>query len=128
MEDDESVYFVYRARDASAIDGDTVDATLDLGFGMYHRCRVRLVGVDTHEIYGVEHGSEEFDQGRIEAQWVKDWLDDAADQYDGGWPLAVSTLRDRTGKYGRYLAEIYRRDTGEGLTMALLNQFDDIAD
>jgi micrococcal nuclease len=34
------------------IDGDTYDITLDLGFYVSHRIRVRLKGVDTPEVYG----------------------------------------------------------------------------
>lgn len=32
------------------IDGDTVEVVVDLGFSVYHKTRVRLVGVDTPEI------------------------------------------------------------------------------
>jgi endonuclease YncB( thermonuclease family) len=35
-----------------AIDGDTYDITLDLGFYVSHPIRVRLKGVDTPEVYG----------------------------------------------------------------------------
>ena len=31
------------------VDGDTCDVTLDLGFKIFHKCRVRLYGIDTPE-------------------------------------------------------------------------------
>ncbi len=31
------------------VDGDTIDVTLDLGFDILHKCRVRLYGIDTPE-------------------------------------------------------------------------------
>lgn len=34
----------------SVIDGDTVEVVVDLGFSIYHKTRVRLVGIDTPEI------------------------------------------------------------------------------
>lgn len=32
------------------IDGDTVEVIVDLGFSVYHKTRVRLIGIDTPEI------------------------------------------------------------------------------
>jgi len=32
------------------IDGDTVEVIVDLGFSIYHKTRVRLIGIDTPEI------------------------------------------------------------------------------
>ena len=31
------------------VDGDTIDVILDLGFSIFHKCRVRLYGIDTPE-------------------------------------------------------------------------------
>lgn len=121
-------FFTYRGRVEDVIDGDTLDLVIDCGFGHHFHARVRLVGVDTHEIYGVKHSSEEYDLGRAEAAFVSEWLRMASEGYDGSWPLVVGTLRDRTGKYGRYLAEVYRRDTGASLTDAILTEFPSVAD
>jgi len=123
-------YFTYRANVDEVIDGDTVDMNIDLGFRMTHSARVRILGVDTHEIYGVEHSSEEYNRGRQEAAFVKDWFRMVEEEYEGSdqWPLLVSTLKDRTGKYGRYLANIHRRDTGESLTDAILSEYPEVAD
>jgi len=122
-------FFTYRARCDEVIDGDTIDIQIDLGFRMHHSARVRLAGVDTHEVYGVDHDSREYERGHSESQFVKEWVRLAEENYQGGdgWPLLVSTVQDETGKYGRYLADLYRRDTGEYLTDALLAEFDDIS-
>lgn len=122
-------FFTYRARLDRVIDGDTIDIHLDLGFRMRHSARVRLAGVDTHEVYGVDHESEEYQRGKTESLFVAEWFRITHESHDAedDWPLLVSTMNDETGKYGRYIAEIYRRDTGESLSDALKSEFDDIA-
>lgn len=123
-------FFQYQARLVEVIDGDTLDLELDLGFQMTHHARVRLVGADTHEVYGVDADSEEAEKGRTEAAFVAEWLKMAERGYEGEdeWFLIASTLRDRTGKYGRYLADVFRRDTGASLTNAILTEFPEVAD
>lgn len=112
----------YRARPTRVVDGDTIDMLVDLGFNVHTRQRIRLMGVDTHEIYGVSHDSEEYQRGMTEKQFVEDWLPEAD---DGEWPVFVKTYEGETGKYGRYLGEIIRRD-GRRLTQDLKQEFDDI--
>jgi len=123
-------FFTYRASCKGVIDGDTIDLEIDLGFRMCHNARVRLAGVDTHEVHGVSHDSEEFEMGEAESAFVKEWMHLAQQGYEGGdeFPLLVSTVQDRTGKYGRYLADIYRRDTGASLTDDILKEFPSVAD
>src|SRR6218665_89677 len=42
--------YEYQAKIVSVVDGDTVDAMIDLGFGIFSKQRLRLYGVDTPEI------------------------------------------------------------------------------
>ena len=42
----------YRATITNVVDGDTVDATIDLGFRMTSTQRLRLLGLDTPEKFG----------------------------------------------------------------------------
>ena len=41
--------FEYPAELVRIVDGDTLDAEIDLGFGVYVKKRVRLFGIDTWE-------------------------------------------------------------------------------
>lgn len=104
----------YRAEVDRVVDGDTVDFTVDLGFNTYTQIRTRLVGVDTHETYGVSHDSEEYALGKRETEWVKDWFDESE---------AITIETEKTGKYGRWLATVNRED-GECLNERLVEEFD----
>ena len=41
--------FDYYVKVNRVVDGDTVDVTVDLGFAVHHKARVRLLGIDTPE-------------------------------------------------------------------------------
>jgi micrococcal nuclease len=42
--------YIYRIKEIyKVIDGDTIDASIDLGFGIYLTKRIRLAGIDTPE-------------------------------------------------------------------------------
>ena len=83
--------------DCGAVDGDTVDIILDLGFKISHRVRIRLLLVDTPE-----RGEEEFKEA---TEALREDLRRAT--------AAVGRLRIRThkrGKYGRWLGEFTSLD------------------
>jgi micrococcal nuclease len=46
--------YCYNALVTRVVDGDTLDLLVDLGFYTQMKIRVRLLGVDTPEIYGVD--------------------------------------------------------------------------
>ena len=48
MKTDEKLYH-YKAKIDRVVDGDTVDVSIDLGFDMHSRQRVRLWGINTPE-------------------------------------------------------------------------------
>ena len=78
------------------VDGDTVDVILDLGFDMYKKERIRLVGIDTPE--SRTRDLEEKEMG-LEA---KEFLERRMNDCENLW---VRTEKD--GKYGRMLGEIW---------------------
>ena len=41
--------FEYKVKITRVVDGDTVDADIDLGFDIIYRDRIRLMGIDTPE-------------------------------------------------------------------------------
>ncbi|MBQ0769141.1 MAG: thermonuclease family protein [Bizionia sp.] len=74
-------------------DGDTVTALVDLGFLHYQEMKLRLYGIDTPEVRGVE---------KIEGKKVRDIVREMI----LGKEVEIITYKDKQGKYGRYLANI----------------------
>lgn len=103
------------------VDGDTIDVYSDLGHHTFTEFRMRLAGIDTWEVYGVSHDSEEYKRGKVHSEFVKDWIEQGQENWDGEWPFIVET--ENMGKYGRWLGTMTRRSDGSELTTALLNEF-----
>tara|TARA_B110000285_G_C15024025_1_gene563161 strand:- start:400 stop:753 length:354 start_codon:yes stop_codon:yes gene_type:complete len=83
----------------SVYDGDTVTVDIDLGLNVVIRKeKVRLYGIDTPELRGVAP--------EIKAKGIvaRDWLHD---QLDGADEVLVRTHKDKSGKYGRLLGELF---------------------
>jgi micrococcal nuclease len=78
------------------IDGDTVDLSIDLGFGITIRQRVRLKGINAAETRTLN--VEEKDKGLIAKEWLKKEL-----SREGEW-IIETTKED---KYGRILGTLY---------------------
>ena len=92
--------YEYRCKVVKIIDGDTVDVDIDLGFGVWlHKERVRLFGIDTPESRTKD--LEEKKYGLAAKKFLTDMLDD-----DGG--IILKTHKDKTGKFGRILGELWR--------------------
>ncbi len=91
---EEDIY-LYKARITSVYDGDTVTADVDLGFGIWaHGEKLRLNRINTPEVRGPER-----EQGLISRDWLREKL--------MGKMILLQTVKDKKGKYGRYLAEIH---------------------
>ena len=88
------------------LDGDTLDITIDLGFDLYKKERVRVAGVDTPEKR--TKNLEEKALGIDATNWLKEKLEGAI---NGDDELSVRTeLVGGTGKYGRLLGWLYCGD------------------
>ena len=88
------------------LDGDTIDVTLDLGFDLYKKERVRVAGVDTPEKR--TRNLEEKALGIDATNWLKEKLDSTI---AGDDELTVRTELDGgVGKYGRLLGWLYIGD------------------
>ena len=88
--------FEYKALVRRVVDGDTVDFTVDLGFGIFHDIRARYSGVNTPE-----RGHEDFHRASRENNQLL--IGVAEPDYRGYW---VKIRTSKTGKYGRWLVEI----------------------
>ena len=85
------------------VDGDTIDVTIDLGFDLYKKERVRIAGVDTPEKR--TRDLEEKALGLDATYWMKKQLEDTI---AGDEELIIRTeLKGGTGKYGRLLGWLY---------------------
>ena len=85
------------------VDGDTIDVTIDLGFDLYKKERVRVAGVDTPEKR--TRDLEEKELGIHATNWMKDKL---TETIKGDEELTIRTeLKGGVGKYGRLLGWLY---------------------
>ena len=95
----ERMYY-YKIELLRVVDGDTVDVRIDLGFNVWHKCRVRLMGINAPE--SRTRDKEEKKRGLAAKQWLINTLDSA--QAD------IEMRSHGSGKYGRILGEIYIND------------------
>ena len=88
------------------VDGDTIDVTIDLGFDLTKKERVRIAGVDTPEKR--TRDKEEKALGIDATNWLKEKLQTAV---AGDDDLIIRTeLVGGVGKYGRLLGWLYIGD------------------
>ena len=100
------------------VDGDTIDVTIDLGFDLYKKERVRVAGVDTPEKR--TRNLEEKALGLDATQWLKDKLEGAI---DGDDELTIRTeLKGGVGKYGRLLGWLYVGDEEVSLNEQMITE------
>ena len=85
------------------VDGDTIDVTIDLGFDLAKKERVRIAGVDTPEKR--TRDLEEKALGLDATAWMKKHLEETIKGED---ELTIRTeLKGGMGKYGRLLGWLY---------------------
>ena len=100
------------------VDGDTIDVTIDLGFDLYKKERVRVAGVDTPEKR--TRNLEEKALGLDATAWIKDHLEGAI---DGDDDLIIRTELDGgVGKYGRLLGWLYIGDATVSLNEKMIDE------
>ena len=100
------------------VDGDTIDVTIDLGFDLYKKERVRVAGVDTPEKR--TRDKEEKELGIDATNWLKKKLEDALKGEDN---LVIRTeLVGGVGKYGRLLGWLYLGDSQSSLNEAMIEE------
>ena len=81
--------YVYKCKIIRCVDGDTVDAEVDLGFYTFQRIRFRLAGIDTPE-----RGKKGFHEA---TEYLEFLLLDKE----------VTVASSKTGKFGRWLGTFY---------------------
>ena len=100
------------------IDGDTIDVTIDLGFDLFKKERVRIAGVDTPEKR--TRDLEEKALGLDATDWMKKHLEDTI---AGDEELIIRTeLVGGMGKYGRLLGWLYVGDDTVSLNEQMIEE------
>ena len=100
------------------VDGDTIDVTIDLGFDLYKKERVRVAGVDTPEKR--TRDLEEKALGIDATNWLKKKLEETI---DGEYELTIRTeLKGGVGKYGRLLGWLYVGDEEKSLNEQMIDE------
>ena len=100
------------------LDGDTIDVTIDLGFDLFKKERVRVAGVDTPEKR--TRDLEEKALGIDATNWIKEHLDSAI---TGEEDLVIRTeLVGGMGKYGRLLGWLYIGDAELSLNEKMIEE------
>ena len=100
------------------LDGDTIDVTLDLGFSLTKKERVRIAGVDTPEKR--TRNLEEKELGIDATNWLKDKIKDTL---AGDNELTIRTeLVGGGGKYGRLLGWLYVGDDVTSLNEQMISE------
>ena len=92
----------YSAEVTRVVDGDTVDAFVDLGFDMHSKQRVRLYGINTPECR--TRDKEEKKRGFAAKARLKEMLSEEKNK------CVIKTRLDKKGKFGRVLGVLYVND------------------
>ena len=92
--------YIYRIKEIyKVIDGDTIDASIDLGFGIYLTRKIRLAGIDTPESRTTD--VKEKIMGLESKDWLKHRVENAQ------CILIKTELPDSTEKYGRIIGHLF---------------------
>jgi micrococcal nuclease len=92
--------YIYRIKEITkVVDGDTIDADIDLGFDISLTKRIRLAGVDTPESRTADANEKKY--GLQSKEWLKHKVENAKDI------LIKTELPDSTEKYGRIIGHLF---------------------
>tara|TARA_X000000368_G_C22823606_1_gene620135 strand:+ start:360 stop:767 length:408 start_codon:yes stop_codon:yes gene_type:complete len=100
------------------VDGDTIDVTIDLGFDLLKKERVRIAGIDTPEKR--TRNLDEKALGIDATEWLKSKL---TDTIKGDDELLIRTeLIGGVGKYGRLLGWLYIGESNVSINEQMISQ------
>jgi|TARA_R110002020_G_C15895886_1_gene740540 micrococcal nuclease len=95
--------YIYRAKLDRVIDGDTVDAMIDVGFDIWVKKRIRYMGIDTWE--SRTRDLDEKKKGLAAKARNKELLLNVSEK-----PGYFRLKSHGVGKYGRVLGELFIQD------------------
>lgn len=100
----------YPAELVKVVDGDTIDAIIDIGFDIFLKKRIRLWGINAPETRSKD--KDEVKAGKRTKRRLKEILDLS----DGKFMIVIHGR----GKFGRYLGEIYVEQYKESVNKTLI--------
>ena len=100
--------YIYRIKQITkVVDGDTIDADIDLGFDISLSKRIRLAAVDTPESRTSDANEKKY--GLESKEWLKHKVESAKNI------LIKTELPDSTEKYGRIIGHLFVNDQENSL-------------
>ena len=107
--------YIYRIKSVlKVVDGDTIDASIDLGFDISLSKRIRLAGIDAPESRTTN--LKEKALGLESKEWLKKTLEGAKD-------IIIKTEKpDSTEKYGRIIGHLFINDQETSLNNQMIDE------
>lgn len=97
---EESLY-IYKAYVTGVYDGDTITCVVDCGFNLgIQKTKIRLYGINTPELRGDDRDMGIFVRDELRKKILNKHI-------------FLKTIKDKKGKYGRFLGKIYIKYTDE---------------
>ena len=107
--------YIYRIKQITkVVDGDTIDADIDLGFDISLTKRIRLAGVDTPESRTADANEKKY--GLQSKEWLKHKVENAEHI------LIKTELPDSTEKYGRIIGHLFINDQETSLNDQMITE------
>ena len=102
--------YQYPALVVSVYDGDTITVNIDLGFGVeLKKQKIRLYGINTPEVRGSSR-----DLGIISRDYVRENILNKN--------IMLQSIKDKKGKYGRWLGIVLMGEENVNLNKELINK------
>jgi micrococcal nuclease len=96
------------------VDGDTIDASIDLGFDISLEKRIRLAAIDTPESRTADANEKKY--GLESKEWLKHKVENAKNI------LIKTELPDSTEKYGRIIGHLFINDQETSLNNQMITE------
>ena len=97
---EESLY-IYKAYVTDVYDGDTITCIVDCGFNLgIQKTKIRLYGINTPELRGEDRDIGIFVRDELRKKILNKHV-------------FLKTIKDKKGKYGRFLGKIYVKNKDE---------------
>ena len=106
--------YEYKVKITRVVDGDTVDAEIDLGFDTFIKDRIRLMGLDTPE--SRTRNKKEKALGLAAKAYLKELLK------ENKGDIILRTSKEGKGKFGRILGTLLIYDGKTSVNQVLIDE------
>lgn len=100
-------FYLYKAKIIRILDGDSVVAELNCGLDIKVTKKMRLYGINAPEMRGPEKLKGQTSKRHLQDLLGAQWTDSESTVRGYVLPTVIETIKDKKGKYGRYLANIW---------------------